>query len=359
MTSYNAAFTQLIRRSRRAHWGNWGLSPDIRAGAVGVVDPASGEFTLVQDQLPGLDGRVSKSPLPSKWQLMSEHVSRQQADASLDGSAVDPDTGTKISAGLKVSWGLERSGSMVSEFSIESEDTVKGIGDLLTQQYDWLQQQASAQGMSNGNGISQGFGVISSVIWARSGLNVAAQSDNTTYSISGSASAVNQLVGQVEGKGSYTSATSDKSVDQHIWPDQSGKVADAPVPIAYRFASFEGRTIIPNWTMHLGSFQLVLNNQHGGTYIVKGELNYDTPRGHVKQDTSVSGGLIATIGAIPLDATNINLRLSFKGMFSDEHKSFRWDTPLGTWYDGTRHVDLSGVWPGSTHATDAEAALTP
>ena len=64
-------------------------------------------------------------------------------------------------------------------------------------------------------------------------------------------------------------------------------------------------------------------------------------------------------GAIPLDATNLSLDLAFKGVFSDEHKSFRWPTPLGTWYDGTRHIDLSGVWPGQTNAVDAEASLRP
>jgi hypothetical protein len=360
MTSYNAGFTQLVRKGRRAHWGNWALSTQIRPGAVGVVDPETGEFTLVQEQLPGADGKVSTRQQSSRWELMSEHVSRQQANASLDGSAVDPDTGTKITAGMQISWGLEKSGSMISEFSIGSEAVLDGYGALVNSQFDWLQQQAASQGMSrNGGGITQGFGVITSVIWANSGLNVAAQSDNTTFSITGSVSGVNELVGQAEGKGSYTSTDANKSVDKHVWPDQASKVAPSTVPIAFTFASFDGRRLIPNWTSNIGSFQLVLNNQHGGTYIVKADLTYDSASGRKKESTSVSGGLISTLGAIPLDATNVDLTLAFKGVFSDEHKRFHWDTPLGTWYDGTRHIDLSGVWPGSTNATDAEAALRP
>ena len=229
-----------------------------------------------------------------------EHVSRQQGNVSLDGSATDPESGTKITAGLEVKWGLEKSGSMISEFSLGSEAVLVGFGELLTRQYDWLQKAAASQGMSrNGGGISQGFGVVTSVLWANSGLNVAAQSDNTTFSVTGSVSGVNELVGQAEGKGSYSSATANKSVDKHMWPDQATKLADTAVPIAYTFASFDGRLLIPNWTMEVGSFQLVLNNQHGGTYIVKANLSYDTPQGKRSEEASVSGGLIATPGRDP------------------------------------------------------------
>jgi len=358
MTSYNAGYTQLIRKGRRAHWGNWALSAQIQPGAVGVVDPETGEFTLVEEQIPG--AQIQTRQQPTRWELMSEHVSRQQGNVSLDGSATDPETGTKVTAGLEVKWGLEKSGSMISEFSLGSEAVLVGFGELLNRQYDWLKKAAASQGMSrNGGGISQGFGVVTSVLWANSGLNVAAQSDDTTFSVTGSVSGVNELVGQAEGKGSYSSATSDKSVDKHIWPDQAATLAEAAIPIAYTFASFDGQLIIPNWTMEVGSFQLVLNNQHGGTYIVKANLGYDTPQGRRSQEASVSGGLISTLGAIPLNATNLSLDLAFKGVFSDEHKSFKWNTPLGTWYDGKRHIDLSGVWPGQTDAVDAEASLRP
>ena len=88
MASYNAGYTQLIRKGRRAHWGNWALSAQIQPGAVGVVDPASGEFTLVEDQIPG--AKVETRQQPTRWELMSEHVSRQQADVALDGSATIP-----------------------------------------------------------------------------------------------------------------------------------------------------------------------------------------------------------------------------------------------------------------------------
>ena len=358
MASWNASYTQLIRKGRRAHWGNWALSAQIAPGAVGVVDPETGEFKLVEKTIPA--AQVQTRQQATRWELMSEHVSRQQGQVSLDGSAVDPETGTKVTAGLEVKWGLEKSGSMVSEFSLGSEAYLLSFGDLLNGQYDWLASKAASVGMNGGKGgISQGFGVITSVLWANSGLNVAAQDENTTFSVTGSVSGVNELVGQAEGKGSYTSATANKSVDKHIWPDKENTLPPGAIPIAYTFASFDGRLIIPNWTMQVGSFQLVLNNQHGGTYIVNATLDYDTPQGKRHDEASVSGGLIATMGAIPLTATNLTLNLTFKGVFSDEHKSFRWNTPLGTWYDGTRHIDLSGVWPGQTGAVDAEASLRP
>src|SRR5215207_189991 len=203
MASWNAQYTQLIRKARRAHWGNWGLSGQIEPGAVGIVDPETGEFKLVETAIPG--AQVKTRQLPTRWELMSERVSRTQGNVSLDGGVVDPETQTTVKAGIKIEWGLEKSGSMVSEFSLGSEAYLDGFGDLLNSQYDWLSSKAASVGMSrNGGGISQGFGVVTSVLWANSGLNVAAQSDNTTFAITGSASAVNELVGQAEGKGSYS-----------------------------------------------------------------------------------------------------------------------------------------------------------
>lgn len=357
MSNWNATFTQQIRASRRALWGNWALNSVIKPGAVGTLDPATGEFNYV-GMVP--NAQIVKQPTSSQWSLESEHVTKQQASVELDGSATDPDTGTKITVGTQLTWSMQTAGSMISDFALAEEDVVSNPGGLSTSQWNWLVQQAQSVGRANGNGISQGFGIVTDVLWARSGLNVGALSDSTSFSVTGSASGVNNLVGaQAGGKGSYTSTTENKSVDKHLWPDKASVAATDPIPIAFGFTSFEGNLIMPNWTSQVGSFQLVLNNQHGGTYIVNATLNYNTPSGKQTKNVTVSGGLIATIGAIPLDATNLTLDLSFKGVFSDEHKSFKWDTPLGTWYDGLRHIDLYGVWPGKTNAVDVEAGLTP
>jgi hypothetical protein len=357
MSNWNAAFTQQIRTSRRALWGNWGLNSTIKPGAVGTVDPATGEFQYV-GMIP--DAQIVTEQMSNQWSLESEHVSKQQATIDLDGSAVDPDTGTKITVGTQLTWSMQSAGSLISDFSLAQEDVVGNPGGLAQSQWSWLLAQAQSVGRASNGGVTQGFGIVTDVLWARSGLNVGAQSDNTSFSVSGSASGVNNLVGaQAGGKGSYVSTTENKSVDKHLWPDKASVTVAEPIPIAYGFTSFEGQLIMPNWTSAISSFQLVINNQHGGTYIVKANLSYNTPSGKKSQSVSVSGGLVATIGAIPLDATNLQLDLAFKGVFSDEHKSFKWDTPLGTWYDGARHVDLYGVWPGKTNAVDVEASLTP
>lgn len=357
MVNWNATFTQQIRTSRRTLWGNWGLNSAIKPGAVGTVDPATGDFQFI-GMIP--DPQIVTQATSNQWSIESEHVSKQQASVALDGAATDPETGTKITVGTELTWSMQSAGSMISNFSLAQEDVVANPGSLAQAQWAWLMEQAQSVGRSSGNGITQGFGVVTDVLWARSGLNVGALSDNTSFSLTGSASGVNDLIGaQAGGKGSYVNSTENKSVDKHLWPDKANTTASEPIPIAFGFASFEGQLIMPNWTSEISSFQLVLNNQHGGTYIVKANLSYNTPSGRGSHSVSVSGGLVATIGAIPLNATNLQLDLSFKGVFSDEHKSFKWDTPLGTWYDGLRHIDLYGVWPGKTNAVDVEASLTP
>lgn len=357
MNNWNAAFTQQIRTSRRALWGNWALNSVIKPGAAGTVDPATGEFTYL-GMIP--NPQVVNQATSQQWSLQSEHVSMQKNSVDLDGSATDPDTGTKITVGTQLSWAMQSAGSMISNFSLAQEDVVANPGGLAQAQWAWLLAQAQSAGRTSGEGITQGFGIVTDVLWARSGLNVGSLSDDTSFSVTGSASGVNALVGAQAGvKGSYVSTDQTKSVDKHLWPDSANVAASDPIPIAFGFTSFEGQLVMPNWTSQISSFQLVLNNQHGGTYIVHADLSYDTPSGHKTQSVSVSGGLIATIGAIPLNATNLQLDLSFKGVFSSEHKSFKWDTPLGTWYDGLRHIDLYGRWPGKTNAVDAEASLRP
>lgn len=356
MTNWNGAFTQALRASRRAHWGNWGLSAQIAPGAVGILDPVTGEFSAVAEVVPG--ATVVERAESTRWEVMTEHVTRKEAHIALDGTATDPETGDALTAGLQIAWSLQKAGSLVSEFALESEAFVDGYGDLLNEQIEWLAKRAASVGMGRNGEISQGFGVVTSVLWARSGLNVAAMSDNTTFSVAGSVEGVYGLVGQGKASGSYASTTADKSVDKHLWPDEENTLAPGRVPIAFTFASFDGRLLMPNWTTELGSLQLVLNNAHGGSYIVEGRLAYDTPRGRQTKKATASGALIATIGSIPLDATSMTLDLTFYG-FTNEHKHFEWDSPLGQWYGGTRHIDLYGFWPGATKAVDAEASVRP
>ncbi|MFZ3094625.1 MAG: hypothetical protein WBH08_04930 [Methanothrix sp.] len=350
MTNWNHIFSTLIRQSRPAYWGNWGLNMQIKPGAVGIIDTTSGDFRRVGD-LPEV--KVIDYPASSTWNLMSEHVSRQESTVNLDGSAVDPETQTKIEAGLEVKWGMEKAGSLASEFSLSNESTIDDA--VILQNMDNLANMAASVNMGSKGNIAQGFGVITGVLWADSGLNIGSNEDKSNFSIKGSVSGINEMVGRATGKGSYISTTSDKSLDQHIWPAKSGSIAPTRVPIAYKFTSFDGHLMIPNWIMHLGSFKLVLINKPGCTYVTKVRLTYNTPEGPHERKVTISGGLTETFGDIPLNSEMLKLHITFIGMINDDNYDLHWDKPLGEWLTGQRHIEMSGVWPGETKRVDREA----
>lgn len=358
MNNWNVQFTQLLRGSLPAHWGNWALSPDIAPGAVGIIDPASGSFRLVSKKLDGLAATdIIHAPASSDWNMMTSSVSRKESKVSLDGSATDPETGVTITAGMQVEWKMGKAGDMVSQCALEGTATLDAVDQLLSGRMDWLENQAKAASMSSNRGISQGFGVVTSVLYARSGLNLASLAADNSFSISGSASGIQKMLGEAKGSGSFVSTSATKSTDKHLWPSDSNTLPASAVPIAFSFASFDGRLLLPRWITRIGSYQLILRNNHGGTYVVKAELTYDCGKGPQRRNASVSGGLTTAFGDIPLDASNIDLKLEFVCIGSNQRQSFHWNNPRGEWINGTRHIDIYGVWPGQTKAVDAEASL--
>lgn len=358
MTQWNSQFTQMVRNSHPGYWGNWGLSPDIAPGAVGIVDPHNGSFRRIAAALPGLDdAQLRRQPLSIDWSMMTSDVRQTRAAAQLDGSVTDPETGLKITAGTKITWSFGRQGSMVSQCALEETVGLNDPTALLTRHLDWLLARAQEAGMQQGNGIAQGFGVITDVLYARSGVNVASQSADNSFSITGNAGAVEKMLGQARGRGSFVSTSAQRSVDLHLWPSEAGRLADTQAPLAFAFASFGGRLPMPNWITHLGAFTLILRNNHGGTYIVDAHLQFDTPRGAQQRRVTVSGGLTSTIGDIPLDASNLRLELGFRGIRSTDRRHFHWQRPLGQWLNGVRTIDLFGVWPGQTRAVDVEGRV--
>lgn len=296
--------------------------------------------------------------MPSGVTISSEHVSQKESKTTLDGSVVDPETGTKITAGVQVEWSFAKSGAMTSEFALVSESSFNNFAQILDGQFGWLAQQAKLMQMGSDNSIAQGFCVVTSILLAESGLNVGSETDDNKFSISGSASGVEAMLGRVEGKGSYAQTSQRKAVAKVLWPDKSGTAADpaSPAVVAYTVASFDGGLIIPNWTQQLSAFTLVLNNKPGCTYIVEYDFSYTANGARQKKSGKVSGGLTSTIGDIPLTATDLELHCAFKGVTSDDKYTFKWAKPLGQWTTGQRHIDLTGVWPGQTHAVDREAA---
>ncbi|GLC91223.1 hypothetical protein Tamer19_06310 [Cupriavidus sp. TA19] len=349
--NWNRSFTDLIRNGRPAYWGNWTLAPNIKPGAVGFVSPDSGDFTLVREETPGL--ALSTRGIPNQWKLSSSNVQRTESNVNLDGSGTDPDTGTKVTAGVEVKWDFASVGSVASEFSIASETFISDL-TLLSKPdtLKWLSDQAQSVSMGSNGQMAQGFGVVTSAVYAHSGLNVGSQDNSSSFSIAGSASAVHDMLGGANGKGSFVSTSQNKSVDQHLWPYQAEQLASAPIPIAYTFASFDGTLLIPNWITRLGAFEIFFDNKPGCTYITHIQMSYDTPKGPQKDEFSLTGGISKTVGNIPLSATNIKVDVKFQGMINSDHYGFSWPNPLGQWLTGRRVIEMTGVWPGQTHARE-------
>lgn len=346
MSNWNRLFTNIIRQSNSTYWGNWSLDSNIQPGAIGTLLAATGSFKYIGNLE---DLKIKDNNTSIIWKLASEKVSRTAVSTQLDGSAIDPDTGTKVDAGLKVDWGFEKKEGLVSEFSISRLSSVDNLLNVITNQKLLLFKQAQDAGMGDGTSVSQGFGIISSVLYARSGLNVGSSNEGNTFSLSGSVKGVNELVGADAGvKGSYSKTSSTSSVDLHIWPDRPNTLPQSDVPIAFTFVSFDGDLPLLDWVQPIPSLILVLKNTHGGTYAVDYELEYHYDGNRTYQNGTVTGALTQTIGNIPVGATAMKLKLKFNGIFSCDHYEVNWQEPHNEWTTNACIVDLYGRWPEET-----------
>ncbi len=223
--NWNRSFTDLIRNGRPAYWGNWTLAPNIKPGAVGFVSPDSGDFTLVREETPGL--AMSTRGIPNQWKLSSSNVQRTESNVNLDGSGTDPETGTKITAGVEVKWDFASVGSLASEFSIASETFISDL-TLLTKPdtLKWLSDQAQSVSMGSNGQMAQGFGVVTSAVYAHSGLNVGSQDNSSSFSLAGSAGAVHDMLGGANGKGSLFPQARTKA-----WISISGRTRRSNLPL--------------------------------------------------------------------------------------------------------------------------------
>ncbi|MEI2455719.1 hypothetical protein ABU614_20115 [Lysobacter firmicutimachus] len=342
MIRWNRQFTELIRRSRAGYWGNWGLAMHVRPGAVGIVDPASGDFQLVHPSLPQVQIRHDR--MSGAWKLLSEHVSRQELAVDVSGEA-ETGAGVRAEGGLEVRWSMGRAGAIASEFSLREQAVIADLTQIRNQ-FRWLAEQAARVGFGRNGAIHQGFGVVTAAIYANSGLNVGSQSENAEFAIAGRAGAVREMLGGVAGNGSYSSVRRVRNVDRQVWPAQPNSRSRDAVPIAYAFASFDGELLIPNWQRRLGALELVFRNGAGGTYRVEIEVGWQVGRQpRTVQRVAVSGAMTRTVGNIPLAARD--LRVSARFVASGSSPIVReWADPLRQWSNGRRHIDLGGRWPG-------------
>lgn len=354
MSDWNNRFTDLIRQSRPNLWGNWALASHVQPGAVGFVDPSTGAFKLVASKLPMVE--LQESSIASTWKLSSEGVSRHEGNAKGQASIVDPNTGLRISPEVEFVWKFENKDSLASEFAITKEVTVSNLG-ALSDQYEWLLSEAKKVGFAQGGKIAQGFGVITQVIYAQSGVNLGANDRDASYTLGGSAEALHALLGEAGPKGSvkasygYSRAT--HSVDKHVWPATEGQVAQSPIPLAYSFSSFEGAIVLPAWRGRVNRLAIHLDSKASKvtTYTTRATLHYTVDGVRKTEPTVViSGGLSGSFANIPLAATQVTLELTFLGLINNEGETFNWDLPLAQWPLGKMHIDITGTWPGKPEA---------
>ncbi len=344
---WNKTYTGLIRQTRPSLWGNWGLNSAIRVGAVGYIDAASGDFTAI-DVLPSV--APARSPFNAHWKLSSQNVSKTDTSVNFSGGMTDPTTGAKVTVGTEATWSFNNSGDVSSSFLVVMQENLTNPGNQIGAQFAWLQKVAQDNGYAVGDIITQGFGVVTEVLWAESGVNLGATSANSTFSLTGSvkgmASMADSVDAQAEFKGSYFSENSSATFDSHIWPASADVVADSNVGVAFVFASFAGTNkIVPTWVNPLSEFSIFFNNANGGTYIVNISVTYML-KGVISTaiTAQVSGGTSTTISGIPLDAVNLVAQMSFEMVGPDLVLTPTWATPLTQIPTGSLQIDIYGVW---------------
>lgn len=349
-TKWNIAFTNILRQTNQASWGNWNLSPDIKPGAVGFIDPDTGSFTLV-NALP--NAKIVSLNSPEDWTIESSSVHKTESDIDFKGGYKDPSSGKEVNVGLKVDWSFSEEGSLASNATVVTHDHVDNFGIMLQKNYDWLLEQAESVGWAPNKVIAQGFGMITNAKFCTGGVNIASLDKESDFSITGSVDGVTAMTGggtaSASLKGSYKETDQTKAFESHLWPSEVDSVAPQNIGISYQFASFDGKLIMPTWITPLSGFTVILDNAHGGSYIGNCTVSYNVPgkKDPVTQGTHVPGGQNHTIDGIPLNATNLKIEVDFEAG-STFH--FSRSAPLAQLPSGVIAIDMSGVWPWGAHA---------
>lgn len=348
---WNRLYTDLLRDSRMTLWGNWALNPIIKPGAVGIVDPASGDFTLVKDSMPGV--HTTRVEQGRRWVISSKDVTRTTAKANVSGTVFDPTTGTQVKPELTIEWTFGKEESISSEFALNAEQRLSDL-TLIHEQFDWLYSQAEKVGMASNGTIAEGFGVVNSVIYADSGINAGSKCRNAKFSLSGTSSGLNSLLGEGASSGNggatFISSRDSAAIESHTLPARDGEKASEPLPVAYSFTSFgPGKLLIPSWVRKIGALHLQVDSKASSatTYVAKVQLSYDIPgKDRVVQTATVTGGMSANF-SIPLEAGNLEFVAEFVCIGDNEIVKRQWKSPLSQWVGGRRTINLYGIWPGS------------
>ena len=255
MTDWNKQLTTLIRQNDASIWGNWSLIGNVDIGAYGVIDRATAEFTRLgnlfeeEDELFKITRKKS-----GDFSYMTKGVKQQDAGSTVNGTFVDPESGTEVTAGVQFSWHFKEDTDLLVHFIAVSSESMGPVRSLqMSRVFDNLRRVASGAGLlTNSGGIAPGFIVVTDVVKSAGGFMVGSQSSNQSFSISGEAKATSKLMEGVSGdaKASYSSTHATESIIKYVFPspDQpivSGSAIQAP--IAFKAVSFNNLALLPNW----------------------------------------------------------------------------------------------------------------
>ncbi len=337
---FNKQFNTLIRSSHPAWWGNWNLSPTIEVGAVGIIDTNTGSFkpaglVLELDKL-----LITKTPLSESLQLSKGNVKKSEFSAAVNAST------PVASAEGNISWKFNSQGAIFAHWQLVEHHYLMAPVDAIDKNMDVLRHTANNNNMlSPHGGIAQSFGVITGVIFAKSGLSIGAISKNAEFQITADEHILQSYLSADKVHQGYYQTKIDGQISSFIWPADPATKVD-PAPVAFTFASIDDRRVLPNWIRPVTSFSINVNNH--GSYFIDMELKYIEGGNNRVFTDSVTGFSSINFHNIPLEATDIELTIDFFELFHEGKKTLHWTAPLGTWVNGWRHIDLYGFWPGKT-----------
>ncbi|HEX2572803.1 MAG TPA: hypothetical protein VH877_24850 [Polyangia bacterium] len=342
---WNRIFTGLIRQSDSKQWGNWSLDPRIKVGSIGSLS-TDGAFAPVGS----LTGYETETTRPSvAWQKSTKRVRRKTFEIQPEAGVTQIPVGTTgitldASGGFVVSWEFEAASELMSEFNVSRIEFIRDAAQVAASNKASLNALADSIGLRTAGSIDQGFGFISSVVWAKSGINAASRTQNSKLSISGKADAAGKLLGttglQAALSGSYAVVHEEGDIDKQIWP-APGTADGEEIPVAYTFASFEGDILIPDWTGYIQN--IVAEFRNAGSYVAKVEVSYKDSSGHVNETyAGISGGTSRQI-IMPLDASDVAFDVTFVGY--GNHVKLVVPSPLRQAHNGRLEYQIAGLWP--------------
>lgn len=345
MTMWNQVFTELLHENGRGNlWGNWGLEAGLQPGVVGCLKP-DGNFVAC-GVLPEI--RLDRYPSSQAWSLKSLSTTRRDGnfDVAADGSLL-PATGT-----FQIKWDFAKAQTMASEFAVVEERHLRDAVTTVSANEAMLTKLAASVGMAPNGKPAQGFGVVTQVIMAKSGLNVGAEVANSSFSLGFHVSAdiaAKQFLGTATGNAKYDSSWEKGHISKLCFPSVGVSADDANlIPIAFSFLSFHNGIIIPCWINHFGTLQLEVSLCQ--TYIVDVTVSYDVP-GVMTPITETFRLLSGQSHSVypPCEATNIVMQTTAVIPKGQKGPEGRWQAPLLEWVGGVHHIKLGGFSPSGIH----------